>query len=91
LNPGIRRFRQLRHPGPVIIDTISQTVGPPCPLHRLSLEIGMSQPLSSHTFLDPLFQLSCAEAAGSTARFFGNKFAKQKGHPTISSGLFVKL
>jgi len=24
LNPGIRRFRQLRHPAPVIIDAISQ-------------------------------------------------------------------
>jgi hypothetical protein len=51
----------------------------------------MSQPLSSHTFLDPLFQLSCTEAAGSTACFFGNKFANKKATRFIIEWLYVKL
>jgi hypothetical protein len=51
----------------------------------------MSQPLSRHTFLEPLFQLSCAEAAGATARFFGNKFGNKKATRFSIEWLYVKL
>ena len=89
LNPLPARSSRGEEEAKLSFETVS--AAPPYPLHRLSLEIGMSQPLSSHTFLDPLFQLSCTEAAGSTACFFGNKFANKKATRFIIEWLYVKL